>query len=189
MADEHTEQDILPQIHQGDPSAFNALFQLYGARLCAFAYRIVRSEDVAEELVQDVFLNIWAQRNKRRIDESVATYLYRAVRNRAYNHIRHERIARRHAETGVLSNWHVDAQSPMNHDAGIEQREIVASISRAIEAMPKRTREIFLMNREQGFTYAQIADIMNLSVKAVEYHMGRALAFLRLQLDEWSPFK
>lgn len=183
----HTEHNLLERMRRGDAMAFDELFRIYGPRLCSYAYRLTQSRDIAEELVQDVFLNIWAHRDERQIDESVSTYLFRSVRNRAFNYIRHERIARRFVERSTVGYWSSEAQSHESNEAAITQTEIQVAIQRAIAALPERSREIFLLNREQGMTYANIAEMLDLSVKAVEYHMGRALAFLRRQLVEWSP--
>jgi RNA polymerase sigma-70 factor (ECF subfamily) len=69
----------------------------------------------------------------------------------------------------------------------VMQDELRAAIQEAIDALPERSREIFLLNREQGLTYVGIAQMLDLSVKAVEYHMGRAFAQLRKRLADWSP--
>jgi len=187
IPDANTDHNLLERMRQGDASAFDELFRIYGPRLCSYGQRLTQSRDVAEELVQEVFLSIWAHRDQRGIDESISTYLYRSVRNRAFNYIRHERIERRYVERSLIGYWSTEAQSAHSNEAGLVENEVRVAVQRAIAAMPERSREIFLLNREQGLTYAAIAEVMDLSVKAVEYHMGRAFSFLRRQLVDWSP--
>jgi RNA polymerase sigma-70 factor (ECF subfamily) len=187
LHEDRTDHELLERMHHGDAEAFNELFRIFGPRLCSYAQRITQSRDVAEELVQDVFLNIWTHRAERKIDESVSTYLFRSVRNRALNYLRHERIERRFVERSLVGYWSLESRESNSNESSFVQNEIHAAIQRAIAAMPERSREIFLLNREQGLTYANIAQLLDLSVKAVEYHMGRAFAYLRRQLVDWSP--
>lgn len=163
------------------------LFLAYGVRLCAYARRWTETREVAEEVVQDVFLNLWANREQWTVPGTIASYLFRAVRNRALNHVRHERITRRSLRTpDVIGHETHGRYGSVSGEEHLIQGELHNAVDEAIRALPERSREIFLLNREYGLTYMQIAETLDISVKTVEYHMGRAFTVLRCQLADWA---
>jgi RNA polymerase sigma-70 factor (ECF subfamily) len=166
---------LVTRIRAGDATAFEALFEAFHAPLCAFAYRYVGSSDVAEEIVQEVFLFIWEQRETGNVRDSAKNYLFTSVRNAAVNLLRHERVVHRHeAETVAFS-----ARSVPSADRALTAAELTAAVRRAVERLPERCRLIFTLHREQGLTYTEIASVLELSPKTVEVQMGRALKALR----------
>jgi RNA polymerase sigma-70 factor (ECF subfamily) len=144
---------------------------------------------VAEELVQDLFLNIWMRRDEWSVTDSMTSYLFRAVRNRMLNYLRHRRIEQRYASDSEQAAS--ESSAGMSHlhraDETLAREERRLAVQRAIASLPERTREVFLLNREQGMRYADIALMLGISVKTVEYHMGRAFVQLRRRLADWSP--
>ncbi len=162
-----------------DDGAFEALFRAYHAPLCAFAYRMVRSRAVAEELVQEVFLYLWQHRETWVAHTSVRTYLFTATRNAALNHLRRERLFTQ-SETEAIELF---SQSPPSTESDLALSELERAVERAIERLPERCRLIYTMSREQGLSYAEIAEVLGLSVKTVEAQMGRAFKALRKYLD------
>jgi len=179
------DRDWIARIRRGDSTAITEVHAEYGVHLCAYAYRLTGSRDAAEELVQDVFLGIWRSREQWQFSGPVNAYLFRAVRNRVSNHLRRDRASVRFRERAIveaaLAPGAALADEQMGHD------ELRASVQAAIASLGDRRREIFMLNREQGLTYAQIAELQGITVKTVEYHMGRAFAELRERLAEWSP--
>jgi len=170
--------DLVARIRAGDAAAFAALFETFHAPLCAFAYRYVGIREVAEELVQEVFLFIWEHRATWSVRDSVKNYLFTAVRNAAVSWLRHERVVhRREAETVVFASRPV---APADRE--LTANELLTAVRRAVEKLPERCRLIFLMHREQGLTYGEIAAVLDLSPKTVEVQMGRALKALRKSL-------
>jgi RNA polymerase sigma-70 factor (ECF subfamily) len=162
-----------------DRAAFEALFRAHYAGLLRFAIRFVRTPAEAEELVQDVMLQIWIHRDRVAVGEELKTYLYRAVRNHALNALR-----RRKVEHGFRSTLPPEPVAPpTGSDESLTETE--RAVAAAIAALPERCREIFLMSREQGLSYTQIASVLGLSVKTVETQMGRALKSLRIALAEY----
>jgi RNA polymerase sigma-70 factor (ECF subfamily) len=145
--------------------------------LINFARRFVGETETAENLVQDVFLKIWEHRAKLNPELNIKTYLYTAVRNQAFNYLRHLNVKRQSAEH--LSSEVVEIKSPDNE---LAQKELAESIQAAVSELPEKRRIIFSMNRFDGLTYAEIAEIQNISIKTVETQMGRALQFLRKRL-------
>lgn len=163
-----------------DWPAFEALVREQYGRLCACAYRYVGSSAAAEDVVHDVLLRAWMQR-ERLGDVDLLSYLLQSVRNGAISSLRKRRAegARDERLTAELS-----ARAPASVDE-TEHAQIVQAVTAAIEALPERCRLIFLLHRDGGLTYREIADRLDLSVKTVETQMGRALRVLRQRL---APF-
>jgi RNA polymerase sigma-70 factor, ECF subfamily len=177
------EPALVAAVRAGDERAFETLFRAYHAPLCSFAYRYVRAPDVAEELVQEVFLHLWQQRSTWDVRGPLKTYLYTAVRNAAVSYLRHERVvARRAAETVAL----FDRPQPAA-DRALAAHEITIAVRAAVDRLPERCRLVFTLNREQGMSYAEIAATLGLSIKTVDTHMGRALKALRKYLGAHWP--
>lgn len=179
---EPTDRDLLARLRGGDHSAFDAIFRHWYEPVVRSANRVLRDQGIAEELSQDVFLELWRRRESLAPDSSVAGYLMQAVRNRALNHLRHLAVQKKSAV-------YVEALSePAEHaDAQVHTTELQRALTEAIEALPPRTREVFVMSRERGLRYSEIAEQLGVSVKAVEANMSRALRILRERLAAFMP--
>jgi RNA polymerase sigma-70 factor (ECF subfamily) len=171
------DRDLLERLRGGDHAAFEAIFRQWYEPVVRSANRVLHDVGVAEELSQDVFLEFWRRRESLAPDSSVAGYLMQAVRNRALNHLRHLAVQKKSAV-------YVEALSePAEHaDVALQSNEVEAAIVTAIAALPPRTREVFVMSRERGLRYSEIAEQLGISVKAVEANMSRALRMLRESL-------
>jgi RNA polymerase sigma-70 factor (ECF subfamily) len=164
-------------------AAFEALFREYHARLCGFAYRFVHSRDVAEELVQEVFLYLWEHWERWDAGAPARTYLFTAVRNAAVSYLRHQRVVQR-SEPDLVDLF---SRSRPTADADLRGAELGAALGRAIARLPERCRLVFTLSREQGLTYNEVADVLGISVKTVEMQMGRAYKALRRYLAPYWP--
>lgn len=173
--------NIAEQIQNGNISVFEELFRSYYARLCGYALKYIRDKDQAEEIVQDFFYTLWNKRAAFVITVSVESYLFRAVRNACLNYIKHLNIRGQHAEFVKESS---SGYSGSVHDA-LELLELQDQIDKAVELLPTERRKIFIMSREEGLKYREIADKLNISVKTVEAQMGRALEFMREKLAQY----
>jgi len=161
---------------RSDRAAFEAVFREHYDGLVRFVNRMVGSRAVAEELVHDVLLKVWIQRDRLVPGAELKGYLFRAARNHALNHLRRGKIERL---------WQ-SQQPPEEPSAPAETSESLdateVAVRAAIAALPERCREIFLLSREQGLSYSSIATALEISVKTVETQMGRALKALRIAL-------
>jgi RNA polymerase sigma-70 factor, ECF subfamily len=168
----HHSPEWIERLRHGDEAAFESLFRAFAPGLCAFVTRYVDSRAVAEEIVQDLFLTLWRRRETLAIETSVTTYLFTAARNRAVNHLRRERVARR---------WEGVVIGRIETPGGSGEGELLEmlDLQDGIERLPARCRLIFTLSRQQGMTYGQIAESLGLSIKTVEVQMGRALKSLR----------
>ena len=174
----NTESELIREIREGDGAAFEQLFRSNCQPLIDFARRYVRDTSIAEGLVQDVFLAIWANRSTLDPDRNMKTYLYTAVRNRALKHLRHSDVEQRSAQEIELA--FPRQKTPEDELRG---KEIGAAVDLAVEALPEKTRVVFSMSRFDHLSYSEIAEIQDVSIKTVETQMGRALKSLRDQLE------
>lgn len=172
-------QDAGEGTELGPPAAFGGLVHAHYGRLCDFAYHLVRSRAVAEDLVQDVFVAILERGASFSYDDPMP-YLFQATRHRALSHLRKLRVRERFA-AGAADRWHAE---PSSADS-LERHELARALDVAIAALPTRCRQIFILSRGQRMTYAEIARALGISVKTVETQMGRALRTLRTRV---APF-
>ncbi len=164
-----------------DADAYEALVREHYERLCNFAFRLLSSREAAEDIVHDVFLQIWRHREQFEFHDPLA-YLYRAVRNRAAGLHRHEAMRAR-VLTGLTPEAGANEPAAASDSAAEQEaHDLAAAVARAVDTLPPRCRLIFTMSREQGLTYAEIAAALELSVKTVEAQMSRAFKLLRPQL-------
>lgn len=171
-------------MRRGDDAAFEALFRAYYERLCAFAEGYVHSPEVAEELVENVFVHLWEQR--RRCPEGLRGFLYVAVRNHAFKHLARERVVQRTQAAGLQQRKSFGmGQPPAAADDQLYADELAAVVQRTIDQLPPRCREAFLLHRQHQMSYAEIAGHMGLSPRTVENHIARALRALRDSLARW----
>jgi len=156
------------------------LFRRYYVDLCQVANRLVRNEQQAEDLVQDLFVSLWEKRGGLPKDlTAVGAYLRRSARNRSLNFLRDQK--RIPVSDGELPENLVDANSPTK---GLEQSELRQRINGAIDQLPDRCRMVFVMSKLEDMSHRDIADSLDISTKTVENQMTRAYRFLR----QWLAF-
>jgi RNA polymerase sigma-70 factor (ECF subfamily) len=168
---------LLARIRQGDRDAFERFFRGWYPRLADYAVRILRSRDAAEDAVQDVLVALWERREKLPDGSALVGYLFRSVRNRSLNQLRQRRTQGRWLAT-------LDPEPTLEPEAetGIEDQELDRAYRAALAEVSPRGREVFLLSRDHGLSYPQIAETLGISVKTVETLMGRVLRTLRGKL-------
>jgi RNA polymerase sigma-70 factor, ECF subfamily len=172
------DQEIIGRIRQGDKSEFESLFRSSYASLVHYAKKILKDQDTAEEIVQDLFFRLWQNKNNLNIESSLNGYLFRAVHNKCLHHISHARIVERYAAESVTSSEN-QAENPADI---IQFGELQKKIATILERLPERCSLIFCMNRFEGLKYNEIAEKLSVSVKTVEANMGKALKEFRKEL-------
>ena len=167
----------------GDVTAFEMLFRTYYQPLCHYAYSFLQDKEDAEEIVQSTFLMVWEKRDTLAIRTSVKPYLYAMVRNACLNVLKHEKIKQKHAgEELAVADRSCDSVSQI-----VASNELEYKIKAALEALPEQCRTVFKLSRFEELKYAEIAEQLNISVKTVENHMGKALKIMREQLKDYLP--
>ena len=175
-------RDILARLRKGDGAAFDTIFRMWYPSLVRASESIVQSRAVAEEIVQDVMLELWKRRESLAEDTSPQAYLFQSTRNRSLNHVRHERVAKE-GEPYATRSEAIDATA---HSQVVED-EMKVAVRKAIDGLPGRCREVFQLSRTHGLKYSEIATVLGISVKTVEAQMGKALRVLREELAPWLP--
>lgn len=167
-------------LRAGDAGAFAAIFRGYYARLCGVVQAHVRSRAIAEEIVQELFLRLWRNRERLEIND-LQGYLLRASRNAALTYIR---------RNGLERDWEARvAAGPVRLEPSAEEVVLEDALQRAAERaiaeLPERCRLVYTMARVQGLTYVEIAAALGISRKTVETQMMRALRKLREKLSAY----
>ena len=176
------EKELINKIKDGDQQAFELLYRRYYKRMCVFAFKFLRQEDLAEEVVQEVFLNIWKNKAKIRTNTSFQSYLFQSVQNRSINCLEHEKIKKNYAEVMMVA--YQDGFNTENTDSLLNQ-ELEQLVNSTLENLPPKCRQIFIMSRFEGKKYNEIADELSISVKTVETQIGRALSVFRKALSAY----
>ncbi|MFM7022283.1 MAG: RNA polymerase sigma-70 factor [Flavobacteriales bacterium] len=166
-------------IQQGSVKAFEVLFKMLYAPLCRHAFLILKDEVEAEEVVQEVFYQVWNKKHSLRIHESLKAYLYRAVHNDCANRLKHLKVKEKYANELRYQDQDSDSSSD------VEEEELSLRIQQALDALPDQCGVVFKLSRFEQLKYAEIALRLNISVKTVENHMGKALRILREKLKEY----
>lgn len=169
-----------------DEQAFEMVFKSHFKALHAYALAIVKDSAEAEEVVQTVFLKLWEKRENLKISTSLKAYLYKAVYHGSINHLKHEKVRMKHSEQQLYINQQEAASESMAFREEREE-ELSERFKRALSLLPKKCRMVFYLSRFEELKYQEIAQRLDISVKTVEAHMGKALKTLRAQLAEYMP--
>lgn len=161
-----------------DLQAFERLFREHHAHCLAFAIHYTGDPYEAEEVVQLVFSQLWEKRESILINGSERSYLFTAIRNTAISQWRKQNVR---SEKEYSFGQMQDAAVHMS----VQARELEQKLQVALEKLPDRCREVFLLSRKEQLKYAEIATVMNISVKTVENQMGKALKILHQELREY----
>ena len=180
-------------IHRGDEIAFRDAFLHYQPWLVSIAYALVASEPDAQEIVQEVMLNLWTKRATLSVRQSLVSYLYAAVRKRAISALRRRRVeriwvARVLRSHGTLGPGPIpDNPDRLPVESELAVGELQAAIARAVAKLPVRRRETLILHRVGHITNAQIAELMGVSIRTVDTQLHQAYATLRKELAPWLP--
>lgn len=174
-------KDCIENIRNGDSKAFEKLFLEFYSPLCKFAWRFVRSSHIAEELVQEIFMDVWEDRESLDSSKNIKSFLYQSVRNKALNHIKHKNLAE---EYNQEIEWFNRTPITQIHSFAGDS-EFIRRTKKEIENLPEGARIIYKLSRKDGLTYREISEVLDISIKTVESQMSRALKILRQNLSNY----
>ena len=184
--DEADEREWVDRVRAGDRVAFEGIYRTYYRRLVGFIYTYVRSDTLAEELVQDIFLSIWRQRACWDLRTTLRAYLFRCARNSALNQRRHEGVTQAASDEAMSEGRMLGmGEAPAALDSQLEADDLAVAARAAISRLPPRCRTAFTLCRGHGLSYAEAAQVMGISESTVKIQMARALAALRAALARW----
>ena len=163
---------------------YKALFRRYYPSLIFYATRLVGEEE-AEDVVQDVFVELWKRKDSIEIGEQIQAFLYRAVYTRALNVLKHRNVEDGYcAAMEEINRRRAEFYQPDNNEVirKIEDRELRKEIHDAITELPDKCKEVFKLSYLHDMKNKEIADVLGVSLRTVEAHMYKALKFLRNRL-------
>lgn len=182
------EERTIAQLKNGDNSGYKYLYSHYYALLCKVAYGFLHDTYLAETIVGDVFFHIYEIRDTININTTLRGYLIMAVRNRCINFLKLE-YQKREASFGTITerdDWAMELADKNKTPLGeLLQNELEDVVLKAIEQLPKESRQVFKLSRLENLTYKEISDRLGISVNTVKYHIKNALALLSELLDQY----
>lgn len=155
---------------------FRSIFDLYYETIRSFAYYKTGDVDLADDIVQEVFLKLWSNLKDVK-EETVKALLYTIASNTIKNHFKHQKVVFNFQKQDQNNNIEDEA------DSNLRQEELNRKLQDTLAEIPEKAREVFLMNRIEGLTYVDIAERLGLSVKAIEKRMSEALSILRSRIS------
>ena len=178
----YEDQSLLLAIKNGNEKAFDTLFRKYYPMLCAYGNKFVELED-AEECVQDAMLWLWENKDMLVIQSSLSNYLFSIVHHRAINRIKQQEVKSR-----VENYFYEEMQSLIDDTNFYLIEELTIRIQEAVETLPESYKEAFVMHRFKNMSYKEIAEILGVSPKTIDYRIQQALKQLRIELKDYLPF-
>ena len=167
--------ELLTQIRSGNHNAFKKFFDIHHPYLYYFLLKKGISEQYAEDLVQQAFILVWENRKQINPHKSLRAYLYKIAYNRMLNIFRDHSKFDDQADTSETKGSDIA-------DSNIENKELAMAIEMAIKSMPEKRQTVFRLCFIQGFTYNDAAEVLEISAKTIENHIGLALKELRIKL-------
>lgn len=177
------DDSLINGIRRGDVATFESLFRAYYARLCSFALRYVNDTAVAQDTVQDLFLNLWQKRKQLEVRTSVRAYLFAALRNRLLNKSTRLRLEQRLFERGDIEDLAV-SDATLLSDVLLAMGDTKVIVRAAVDSLPPACRAIVRLRFEEDLSYAEIAETLGIAPKTVENQLAHARKLLRAQLPD-----
>jgi RNA polymerase sigma-70 factor (ECF subfamily) len=174
--------ELMREIRADNMFAFDALYGRYSKRLLKFAFSILKSVEEAENILQDVFLNLWEKRHNVEKDSSVRYYIFTITYNSAISIIRKK--AREIQFLDYLKSLQDLNQDPPSLE--FEFNELTKALNTIIDHLPQRQKEVYILHKKEGLKYQEIAKRLNISVNTIETHMSRALKTIHEKLGKSS---
>jgi RNA polymerase sigma-70 factor (ECF subfamily) len=179
---EFADDILIAGIKRDDYACCNQLFMRYYSRLCAYVFNLTRNYSASEDVVQELFIRLWINRQKLEINENISGYLYRASKNAALNYMRAEKSRQKSIQNMPEQEWQSD-------ESLIEQIEFSAALNRCIGQLPERSRDVFMKSRFEGLKQQEISDQLGTSVKTIKNQIWKSLQFLKACLELHEAFE
>ncbi|WP_157941248.1 MULTISPECIES: RNA polymerase sigma factor [Arenibacter] len=170
---------LLENLKKGDEKAYQHLYDLHYANLVVYCYNLTKDQDRAEDIVQQAFVKIWIKRDTLHIKSSLKSYLYRTVYNtflKEYRKLKKEEVALLEIKNSILIDF-------VERDETVLE-EKMKLLESAIDQLPKKNKEVFLLSKKSGYKHKEIAAQLDITEKAVEKHISRATQTIKKWLKD-----
>lgn len=175
-----TDAALLEALRTDDADAFGEIYRRYCYRLFTMAYRKLRSREVAEELVQDLFEALWHKRATGQVQQ-LEPYLFTAIRYRVINYVKSQHVRAGYELYCRLYQPSTDQST----EKLLAAKDLHAALEAGLRRLPEKSREVFRLSRLEHYTVAEISGRLQLSEKAIEYHITKSLKLLRGYLQDF----
>ncbi len=169
---------LLYLLKDGNSSAFTEIYNRFSGLLYIYAMKIIKDEEEAEDVVQELFITFWNSRESLEIKTSLSSYLYSAVRYRFFDLLSKKKVRSDYAQ--AFQSF-ID-RGAYSTDDYINEKELILLVEQEVSKLPLKMRQVFELSRNAGMTHREIAIELNLSEKTVRNHINHALKILRLKL-------
>ena len=176
MAEIRNDQQLVQLLQKGNVAAFDSLFEGYSQRLFGFAYKYFKNETDAEELVQEVFVKVWENRQTLKSELSFRSYLFTIALNQIRKHFNKKATSLRYLESLTQDPEYPVSFQDDSYESNLQQINLI------IEQLPPRRREIFIKSKLEGKSSKEVAQELNISAGTVDNQVSEALRFIRSQL-------
>ena len=175
------ENGLTQSINFDDQASLEQIYRQYWSKLYIYAFNVLREREICEDIVQEIFIDLWAKRNKVKIYD-LNSYLYQAVKYQIFNHFRKSKYKKQ-----LLMKFNL-INSEYKIDELYEKKELKAHINKAISRLPKQRRIIFQMSRYEGLSNKEISENLNISLQTVKNQISESLKFIRKSLKNFYLF-
>jgi RNA polymerase sigma-70 factor (ECF subfamily) len=180
----HDEKHLLELIAKDDTSAFRILYDHYWSKVFALAHRKTGSSPDAEEIVQDIFTDLWQRRSNLLITKGISNYLSIAVKYKVMDWLDKQMVRKKHLANEYALNR---TETPSLPDE-LRIQELKEQIAALTNGLPEKCRLVFQLSRDEGMNHQEIARVLNISTKTVESHLARAIRSFRTGLQNFLSF-
>lgn len=181
-------KEDIQELKKGNTSLFENIFLHYFGRLVSYATEYVSDREVAKEVVQDAFMRLWENRKVLRDDSNIQSYLYTLTRNLCLNHLKRVKNSYRFIEytrkEELILRFNRLALEDKSAE-GLLTFDLENKIREAIDSLPQQCKRVFILSRFEGMKNRQISEKLNITVKAVEANISRAMKHLSVQLKDF----
>lgn len=178
----YNDEELMQEIKADNMFAFDIIYKKYCKRVYKFGYSILKSSEDAENLTQDVFLNLWENRHKVEKDSSIKSYIFTITYNSSISIIRKK--TKESEFVKYLKSLPEINEEPSNVE--LEFNELTIKLGEIIETLPQRQKEVYVLHRVEGLKYKVISERLHISVNTIENHMSRALKTIREKLGKYT---
>ena len=182
------DNNFLLPLKQGDKAVFEIIFKDYYRKLCTYARGFLGDANEAEDIVSEFFVSFWENRKNLEINSSLKSYLFKSIKNRCMNYIKHLSVKDKYKSI-ILTHYQEDLYIDKSDKySDIDYNSLQKKIDEIIETLPNQCKRVYLMSRYDEKKYDEIANELNISRNAVKKHIVKALEIFRINLRDAELF-
>ncbi|MEJ7694444.1 RNA polymerase sigma-70 factor [Daejeonella sp.] len=171
--------ELMERLRAGDDLALKVIYKKYWNQLYTSAHNMLQDQQGCEDIIQELFINLWNKREQIEIKASLKSYLFASVRYEVYRQVRHGSV-----REDIFENIQDRLQTPSEY-GNIEHRELLSYVNSIVNSLSEKCKVVYKLSREEHLSHKEIAGKLDISTKTVENHLNKALRQLRISLGLW----